>query len=179
VPDDGSRLDRELDELLSELRVALPGVQILFAFLLTVPFATGFADVTDLQKGMFFAAFATAAVSFVLLLAPTALHRLEWRQFDKERLLRTSTRLTIAGLAFLSLAMAAATFVVTDVLFSTEWAIATSAALTVCIALAWFALPLARRRTAGRPSPASDTPDAPPQSVVNADADAARSRTSS
>ena len=149
MSDDASRLDRELDELLSELRVALPGVQVLFAFLLTVPFATGFEKVTDLQKGMFFAAFATAAVAFVLLLAPTAHHRLEFRQHDKERLLRTSTRLTIAGLAFLSLSMASATFVVTDVLFSTPWAIGASAALASCLGAAWFLFPLVRRRSRG------------------------------
>lgn len=143
-----TRLDRELDELLSELRVALPGVQVLFAFLLTVPFATGFVRVTDLQKAMFFVAFATTALSFVLLLAPTAHHRLEWRRFDKERLLRTSTQLTIAGLGLLSIAMAAATFVVTDLLFGTAWAIVTSSALMVCLASAWFALPIRRRETA-------------------------------
>lgn len=146
VGDEPSRLDRELDELLSELRVALPGVQVLFAFLLTVPFATGFAKITDLQKTMFFVTFVAAALSFVLLLAPTAHHRLEWRRFDKERLLRTATQLTVAGLALMGIAMAAAAFVVTDVLFSTVSAVGVTIAFAAVLSAAWFVLPLRRRR---------------------------------
>jgi amino acid transporter len=146
VGDEPSRLDRELDELLSELRVALPGVQVLFAFLLTVPFATGFAKITDLQKGMFFVAFVATALSFIVLLAPTAHHRLQWRRFDKERLLRRSTRFTVAGIALLGVALTAAAFVVTDVLFSTSSAVGVAVGLALLTSATWFLLPLSRRR---------------------------------
>ncbi len=156
--DDQSRLDRELDELLSELRVALPGVQVLFAFLLTVPFATGFADVTDLQKAMFFVAFVATALSFALLLAPTAHHRLRWRQFDKERLLRSSTRLTLVGLAVLVVAIAAAAFVLTDVLFNTVAATVMAVALGAFLAAGWFLLPLSWQGAARNRSRRSTQP---------------------
>src|ERR671918_1181467 len=95
--DRGSRLDRELMELLNELRVALPGIQVLFAFLFTVPFTTRFGDLTDFQRTVFFVAFLAAAAATVLLIAPTANHRLRWRERDKEALLRRANIMMIAG----------------------------------------------------------------------------------
>ena len=94
-------LDRELIELLNELRVALPGVQVLFAFLLAVPFANGWTRVTDLQRDVFFVAFLAAATSTILLIAPSAHHRLRWREGDKERILQRANDLAIAGTVFL------------------------------------------------------------------------------
>ncbi|MGH2737606.1 MAG: DUF6328 family protein, partial [Actinomycetota bacterium] len=96
MPDEskGERLDRELGELLQELRVALPGVQVLFAFLLTVPFSQGFARMTAFQRDLYFAILLATALSSVLFIAPTAYHRIRWRDYDKERLLVTSTRLS-------------------------------------------------------------------------------------
>ena len=91
------RLDRELIELLNELRVALPGVQVLFAFLLGVPFTQRFGEVTDLQKDVYFLTFLCAAVATALLIAPSAYHRLDWRRGDKEHLLVVSNRLAIVG----------------------------------------------------------------------------------
>src|SRR5436189_1165154 len=84
------RVDRELIELLNELRVALPGVQVLFAFLLAVPFAQGFAQTTSFQRDLFFAVMSATAISTVLFIAPSAWHRLNFRQHDKERMLLVS-----------------------------------------------------------------------------------------
>src|SRR5437762_4910954 len=92
------RHDRELIELLNELRVALPGVQVLFAFLLAVPFANSFPKLSAVDRDVFFAAFVAAALSTVLLIAPSSYHRLRWRQHDKERMLVISNALTISGL---------------------------------------------------------------------------------
>src|SRR6185503_19407484 len=110
------RLDRELIEFLNELRVALPGVQVLFAFLLGVPFTQRFSQVSDLQKDVYFVTFLCAATATALLIAPSAYHRLEWRQGDKEHLLVVSNRLAIAGTTFLALSISGTVFVVTDML---------------------------------------------------------------
>ncbi|CAN5325121.1 hypothetical protein BH18ACT12_BH18ACT12_02890 [soil metagenome] len=110
VADDESneeRHDRELIELLNELRVALPGVQVLFAFLLTVPFSNGFPKLGGFDRDIYFVAFIATAVSTVLLIAPSSYHRLRWRQRDKERMLVISNYLTIAGLAALAVAITA------------------------------------------------------------------------
>ena len=141
-----SKQDRELIELLNELRVALPGVQVLFAFLLAVPFTQRFPQVTDTQKGAFFIALLTTAISSVLLIAPSSFHRIQWRQHDKEHLLQISNGFAIAGLAFLAVSMTAVVFLITDVLFvggrtSTWVAIATG----VMFATVWYAIPLYRR----------------------------------
>ena len=101
------RHNRELIELLNELRVALPGVQVLFAFLLAVPFANGFPKLGRLDRDIFFVAFIATALSTVLLIAPSSYHRLRWRQHAKERLRVVSNGLTIAGLACLAVAMKA------------------------------------------------------------------------
>ena len=110
------RVDRELIELLNELRVALPGVQVLFAFLLTVPFAQGFT--TSFQKDLFFGVLCCTMISAALLIAPSAWHRLHFRQQDKEHLVLTSNRLAIAGLGFLALAMIGAVMLIADYVFS-------------------------------------------------------------
>lgn len=143
--DQGHKLDRELNELLQELRVAIPGVQILFAFLLTVPFSQRFADVTDIQKGAFTIAFLCATIATALLLAPTAYHRLRWRERDKERMLRTSNVFALAGLAFLVVALVAAVYFITDFLFRGVFAIVAAAAAGLLFLGLWYALPLKRR----------------------------------
>jgi hypothetical protein len=147
VPEESKeeKLNRELIELLNELRVALPGVQILFAFLLTVPFTQRFARATDLQRDMYFFTFLCAAASTALLIAPSAYHRLTWRQHDKEHLLAVSNRLSIAGMAFLAIAMASTVFVVTDVLFAATAAAFIAGATAVFYAWFWYVMPLLRR----------------------------------
>jgi hypothetical protein len=143
------RLDRELIELLNELRVALPGVQVLFAFLLGLPFTQRFRTVTDLQRDVYFLTFLSTAAATALLIAPSAYHRLEWRRGDKEHLLVVSNRLAIAGTVFLALAIAGAVFVVTDVLFETASAAVLAAVTAAFFGLFWYALPLWRRRRSG------------------------------
>jgi hypothetical protein len=139
------RLDRELIELLNELRVALPGVQVLFAFLLGVPFTQRFGEVTDLQKDVYFLTFLCAAASTALLIAPSAYHRLEWRRGDKEHLLVVSNRLAISGTVFLALAISGTVFVVTDMLFDVPSAAAVAAVTAAFFGWFWYGLPLLRR----------------------------------
>src|SRR6185503_3626275 len=97
------RADRNLSEMLQELRVALPGVQVLFAFLLTVPFSQGFTKLTTFQEKLYFAILLSTAMATALLVAPTANHRLLFRKRDKERIVVVSNRLSILGLIFLAL----------------------------------------------------------------------------
>jgi heme O synthase-like polyprenyltransferase len=139
------RHNRELIELLNELRVALPGVQVLFAFLLVVPFSNGWDRVTDVQRDVFFAAFLCTAVASALLIAPSAYHRIQWRQRDKEHMLRTANRLAIAGTVFLAAGMTGAVFLITDVLFHAAWAAAIAAAVGGVFGWLWYGLPLFRR----------------------------------
>jgi len=136
------RRDRELIELLNELRVALPGVQVLFAFLLAVPFASGFPKLDPLGRDVFFAAFIATALATVLLIAPSSYHRLRWRQHDKERMLVVSNALSIAGLACLAVAVTCTVFVISDFLFHRTWAAAFTALIAVAFIVLWYGLPL-------------------------------------
>ena len=139
------RAARNMSELLQELRVALPGVQVLFAFLLTVPFSQGFTRLTGSQRELFFGVLLATALSTVLLIAPSAHHRLLFRQHDKEHLVAVSNRLTIAGLGVLAVAMTGAVLLISDILFHTATTIAATAATGILFLLLWAALPLYRR----------------------------------
>jgi predicted membrane channel-forming protein YqfA (hemolysin III family) len=143
--DKGEKLDRELIELLNELRVALPGVQVLFAFLLAVPFSQRFERLSRTQEDVFFAAFLCTAVATALLIAPSAYHRLRWRERDKENLLRTSNRLAIAGTAFLAAAIVAVVYLVTDLIFGFAATIVATTLSAVMFGWFWYGLPLVRR----------------------------------
>jgi predicted membrane channel-forming protein YqfA (hemolysin III family) len=143
--DKEERLNRELIELLNELRVVLPGVQVLFAFLLTVPFTNQFSRITNDQRQVYFATFLCTTVATALLIAPSAYHRLRWREYDKERMLQTSNRLSIAGMVFLSLALTGAAFLVTDLLFHAAAAAVVTAAVAGIFAWFWWGLPLSRK----------------------------------
>jgi amino acid transporter len=136
------RLNRELIELLNELRVALPGVQVLFAFLLAVPFASGFPKLSPVDRDVFFVAFIATALATAFLIAPSSYHRLRWREHDKERMLVISNWLTIAGLALLAVAIVATVFVITDFLFHRAWAAGVTAAIGVAFVALWYGLPL-------------------------------------
>ena len=140
------RLDRNLGELLQELRVALPGVQVLFAFLLAVPFQQGFEEVTEFQKVVYFATLILTAISATMLISPSAYHRITFRYQQKHRLVFISNRLAIAGLGALALAMTCAILLVTNVLWGT---VATTVVTTVLVltmfGVLWVALPLRRR----------------------------------
>jgi Family of unknown function (DUF6328) len=137
-------LNRELIELLNELRVALPGVQVLFAFLLAVPFANGWTRVTDFQRDVFFVAFLCTAAATALLIAPSAYHRIRWREHDKEHMLETANRLTIAGLSMLALAISASVFLITDLLFDLWEAVLVTTVVAAGFAWLWYGLPLWR-----------------------------------
>ena len=136
------RQARELAELLQELRVVLPGVQVLFAFLLTVPFSARFDIVTPVQQAVFFATLVCTALSAGLLLAPSAHHRLLWRRRTRERRLRVANRLAIAGMLLLVLAMVGVMFVITDVLFGSTAAAIATAAISGFFTYVWFVMPI-------------------------------------
>jgi hypothetical protein len=144
------RLDRNLGELLQELRVALPGVQVLFAFLLAVPFQQHFASITPFEKRVYFATLLCTAVSAALLISPSAYHRMTFHLQQKRQLVFLANRLAIAGLAFLALAMTGAIMLITDFLFGGLATAFFSAAALAMFAVLWFALPLRRRLRLGR-----------------------------
>lgn len=137
-------LDRELIELLNELRVTLPGVQVLFAFLLIAPFSQGFDRVNDLQKYAYLAALTCTALGSALLIAPTPYHRIRFRDRDKESLLRVGNHLALAGTVGLAGGMTCAVFFVTDFLFRSPVPALLTALIAGVIVVFWYALPLAR-----------------------------------
>jgi hypothetical protein len=139
------RIDRELIELLNELRVALPGVQFLFAFLLVVPFQQKFGQTTQFQHAVYFVALVAAALATALLIAPAAQHRILFRQHDKDMLLRRSNRSALAGLFALGVAICSALLLVVDALFSLALAWLTAGALALLLAWWWLAVPLWHR----------------------------------
>jgi hypothetical protein len=139
------RINRELIELLNELRVALPGVQILFAFLLAVPFTQRFANVTNLQKYVFMAALLCSLAGTVFLIAPSAFHRIRFRDRDKETLLQTANVFAIVGLVFLAAGMTAVVSLVTDLLFKGSLTVVVTALTGLLFAIVWFAYPLRRK----------------------------------
>jgi predicted neutral ceramidase superfamily lipid hydrolase len=136
------RLDRELIELLNELRVALPGVQVLFAFLLTVPFTQRFGSLEAGERRGYFLAVVLTAISMALLIAPSAQHRMRFRQRAKEGLVRLGSACTIAGLVFLAAAVAVAVHLVTDLLYGSDRAALVAGLLTGGTALLWFVVPM-------------------------------------
>ena len=136
------RADRELIELLNELRVVLPGVTVLLAFLLAVPFANGWSRVTEFQRDVFVVAFLATAVSVASLTAPSSYHRLRFRQDNKEHLVRVGNRLTIAGIAASAVSLEAVVLLVMDAVLSLAAAIAAAVALFAVIASLWYGLAL-------------------------------------
>lgn len=136
--DAGERHDRQLMELLNELRVALPGVQVLFAFLLVVPFQLRFKELTDFQRDLYFAALLMAAAATALLIAPTAYHRSLFKLHEKPRVIRYGQRMALAGLACLALAMTAAVSLITDMIFSSTTVTVVAAGLAMMYGWLWF-----------------------------------------
>src|SRR3954470_14476323 len=139
------RVNRELIELLNELRVALPGVQVLFAFLLAVPFANGWTKVTESQKNIFFTTLVATAISTACFIVPTAYHRLNFRKREKERILLTSNNFAIAGIMFLAVSMIGVIVLVTDVIYSEAAAVVTGLIALGVFGGLWRVLPLLRR----------------------------------
>ena len=145
--DEDERLDRELIELLNELRVALPGVQVLFAFLLVVPFNQRFGDVTSFQRTIYFVTLITTTASAMCLIAPSVHHRIEFRRQDKEQIVETGNRIVIAGLTLLAVAMTGAVVFVTDFLYGTVTTVLATGWILLAFAVIWYVVPL--RRLAG------------------------------
>jgi hypothetical protein len=139
------RLNRQMMELLNELRVAMPGVQVLFGFLLTVPFQQRFRTVTDFQETVYFVALIAAATATAFLIAPSAYHRLLLEQHDKPNIIHIGTGQMIAGLCALAVAMNGAVLLVTDVLFEAGTVTVTVVALATLYVTLWFVFPLVRR----------------------------------
>jgi hypothetical protein len=136
---------RQLIELLNELRVALPGVQVLFAFLLAVPFSQGWQRVTPFQKDVYFASVLTAAAATAFLIAPSALHRIDFEQGDKPLIVKYSNVFAIIGLAFLAMAMVGVVCLITDVLYGDAAVVGFTAGAVVVFTVLWAMIPLAMR----------------------------------
>jgi amino acid transporter len=143
--DEKARLDRELIELLNELRVALPGVQVIFAFMLVVPFSQGFSQLSSVERWIYFAAFITSALAAALLIAPSSYHRLRFRQGDKEKMLRLGNRLLVGGLALVAVSMALSVGLISEFVFGTAMALVAGLGIGAALAWFWFGLPLSRR----------------------------------
>jgi hypothetical protein len=139
------RLNRQLTELLNELRVAMPGVQVLFAFLLAVPFQQRFAQVTAFQRDVYLVTLLSAAAATALLVAPSAYHRIAFQHHEKQHIIKLGTREFVFGLVALAIAMNGAVLLVTDVLFQAT----TTIVVVVCVAALflwlWFGIGLWRR----------------------------------
>jgi len=139
------RSNRELVELLNELRVALPGVQVLFAFLLAVPFQQRFQQATSFQRDTYFVTLSTALVSTTLLIAPSAYHRLNFRRHDKRQIVEFANRCVIAGIGVLAIALVSVMVRVSDIIFDGAVTIAAPALSAALLLLCWLALPLRER----------------------------------
>jgi hypothetical protein len=137
--------DRQMAELLQELRIALPGVQILFAFLLTVPFTQRFPKLTAFERDVFFITLLATVFSTGCLIAPSAAHRLRFHRGDREWLVESANALLIAGLAFLAIAIGAAFLLICDLLFDGVRVWIYSVIVWCVILGLWFGRPLIRR----------------------------------
>jgi hypothetical protein len=140
------RLDRNMEELTGELRVVVTGVQVLFAFLLVVPFDSGFVGIGDFERAVYFVTLLLSALAAACMIAPSAQHRFLFRHDDKRRLVFASNRVVIAGLGFLALAMCGCLLLVASKLFGTLAGVLTVLAAALPFAVLWFAIPLRRRR---------------------------------
>ena len=143
------RDDRNLIELLQEARVVQTGVQILFGFLLAASFEPKFSTLSSFQKAVYLGTLVSAAATLVMLTAPTAWHRILFRQGDKEHLVEVSNRFMLVGLTTMGLTSIGVVMLLSDIAFP-SWVTALITALAVLLcSLLWYVLPLARRRALG------------------------------
>ncbi|MGA8218170.1 MAG: DUF6328 family protein [Solirubrobacterales bacterium] len=140
------RADRNLSDLLQELRVALPGVQVLFAFLLTVPFTQRFSDLSGFQEKLYFGVLITVALATVMLAAPTAGHRILFRRQQKEFIVTISNTLALVGLSLLAVAMSGAIALISDFIFGTTTAVIATILMASAFLGFWFLGPIKRRQ---------------------------------
>ncbi len=142
---EAEKLDRNLRELLEELRVALPGVQVLFAFLLVAPFNQRFSSLSTGQERLYLLALVFAGLAVAFMLAPAAHHRLTFRLRDKKVLVRMANRFAVVGLVCLGIAMTAAIALITDFVFADTTAAICTAGLGSVYLILWIVYPLWRR----------------------------------
>ncbi len=138
------RLDRNLEELTGELRVVVTGVQVLFAFLLIVPFNTGFQHVGSFERTVYLVTLLLTALAALCTIAPSAEHRFVFRHDDKHHLVFSSNRIVIAGMGFLALAMCGCLLLVTTKLFGQATGVLVAALGSLSFLMLWFVLPLRR-----------------------------------
>ena len=138
------RVQRETIELLNELRVVLPGIQVLLAVLLTVPFNQRFSGLSSGNLAAFTLALGCTAVATTLLMAPTTFHRIRFRRHDKERMLRLSNFFTIAGTAFLAAGLTSAIGLVIDLAYGEPWTIVATVAAALLMGGTWYLIPFTR-----------------------------------
>jgi cobalamin synthase len=144
VSDEEDKRDRQMIELLNELRVALPGVQLLFGFLLTVPFSQRFADTTSFQRSVFYVTLVSAACSTICFIAPSAVHRLRFHQNERAYVIESANKLLIAGLTFLAVAIIGAVLLITDVLYNGPRVVIYVSAIALLLIFLWFVRPVYR-----------------------------------
>lgn len=149
--DESKRLDQEWKELLEELRVVLPGVTVIFSFLLSIPFANRFTQLGERDKNIYFAAFVSAALATLLLTAPSVHHRLLWRQHDKPWLLTIATWFAIGGAALTAVTIASVVFLVTDLLYGNRTGAIAMALAAGLVIWFWYGVPLAVRMRRSSP----------------------------
>jgi hypothetical protein len=136
-------------ELLQEVRVAQTGTQILFAFLLGVPFTQRFSTVTSFQQTVYFVTLLSAAIASALLIAPSAYHRILFRQREKQFVISSANWLIIIGLTFVAVAMSGVILLITDFLYSGITAAIVTAAIVGLFVVLWYVVPLSRRLRGG------------------------------
>src|SRR3954471_11137179 len=139
------RADRNLTDLLQELRVALPGVQVLFAFLLTVPFTQRFSTLSDFEEKLYYGVLISVSLATVLLVAPTAGHRILFRRQQKEYLVTVANNLSLAGMFLLALAMCGAIALISHFIFGATTAIVSTVVMAIAFIGFWFGGPVVRR----------------------------------
>ena len=144
---DEHTLDRELDELTSELRMIIPGVTVIWAFLLTVPVASGFPSLSVVQRGAYFVAFLSSTVALIFLLGESAYHQLCGKPYDKARMLDTANRQVATGLVLLTVSLTSVVLLVSDILYGPRMSVPLTIGVLVLTVTIWFVLPLSRRRT--------------------------------
>ena len=144
------RLDRNLVEMTGELRVVITGVRVLFAFLLIVPFNSGFAGIGPFERGVYLFTLVCAALAAVCAIAPSAWHRVLFRCDDKRHIVFHANRSVIGALVFLALAMCGSLMLVATKLFGVAVGIPTTVLTALPFLVLWFALPIRRRRELSR-----------------------------
>ncbi len=142
---DSERLDRNVTDLLNELRVAGTGIQVMFAFLLVVPFNAGWKQASAFDRWVYFGTLLCIATGAVLLIAPSVHHRLLFRRHQRAYLVRVGTRLAIVAAGFIAIGLTGILVLVSNFVFGTVAAVTVGIATAIVVTALWFALPLRRR----------------------------------